>query len=138
MAPPLHRHQLLRLSRHGWTRVLRAAHDDARACLELWAERDHPLVVTRQPETIAEGRIAAGLPAPARFGRRRLSLEIDAAGVASTGRFCVGPVAAISLSATPGTAGAHGRLTLSGRISCATNRSPVRRKAVAPFFCSLV
>lgn len=87
MALPLHRHQLLRLSRHGWTRVLRAAHDDARACLELWAGRDLPLVVTRQPEATPADRIATGLPAPARLGRRRLALEIDAAGVAGVGEF---------------------------------------------------
>lgn len=74
----LHRQQLIRLSDDGWTRVLDAPWDDgARACLALWAARGLPLVVTRQPPSLADA-VAAGLPAPARFQRRRLALAVAA------------------------------------------------------------
>jgi phosphoribosyl-dephospho-CoA transferase len=71
------RQQLLRLSAAGWTRVLDAPWDSgARSCLGLWAARGLPLVVTRQPP-MADDRVAAGLPAPARYRRRRLALAVD-------------------------------------------------------------
>jgi len=72
----LHRQQLVRLSPEGWARVLEAPWDrGARACLALWAARGLPLVVTRQPATLADA-LAAGLPAPTRFRRRRLALAV--------------------------------------------------------------
>ena len=72
----LHRQQLVRLSVDGWMRVLQRPWDDeARACLGLWAERGLPLVVTRQPPSQGE-RLATGLPAPTRFGRRRLAVAV--------------------------------------------------------------
>ncbi len=72
----LHRQQLVRLSAAGWTRVLEAAWDaDARACLELWAGRGLPLVVTRQPPA-QDDALATGLPAPSRFWRRRLAVQV--------------------------------------------------------------
>ena len=72
----LHRQQLVRLSVDGWSRVLRQPRDaEARACLGLWAERGLPLVVTRQPPSHGE-LLATGLPAPARFGRRRLAVAV--------------------------------------------------------------
>jgi len=77
----LRRQQLLRLTPGGWTRVLAAPHADAaRECLALWAAHGWPLVVTRQP-TPGGDAIAAGLPAPARFGRRRIALSIAPAAV---------------------------------------------------------
>jgi len=72
----LHRQQLVRLSVDGWSRVLQRPWDaEARACLGLWAERGLPLVVTRQPPSHGE-LLATGLPAPARFGRRRLAVAV--------------------------------------------------------------
>ncbi len=84
----LHRHQLLRLSAAGWAHALREERDDgARACLALWAGRDLPLVVTRQILPEGDPRIAVGLPAPATFGRRRLSLAIDPSHIAAVDAF---------------------------------------------------
>jgi phosphoribosyl-dephospho-CoA transferase len=74
----LRRHQLIRLSVDGWARVLQAPWDPAaRRCLDLWSARGFPLVVTRQPEG-RSGLVAAGLPAPARYRRRRLALAVAA------------------------------------------------------------
>jgi len=77
----LRRQQLVRLSADGWERALAAPWDDgARACLELWAVRGLPLVVTRQPTALRDA-LATGLPAPARFRRRRLALAVVPADV---------------------------------------------------------
>jgi len=76
--PPalLHRQQLLRLTADGWSRVLAAPCEDAaRPCLALWAAQGLPLVVTRQPASGGDA-IAVGLPAPARFRRRRIALSV--------------------------------------------------------------
>jgi phosphoribosyl-dephospho-CoA transferase len=74
----LHRHQLAWLGAAGWNEI-RARDWDATAkdCLAHWAARRLPLVVTRQPAAAndAEG-IAMGLPAPGRWGRRRLALSV--------------------------------------------------------------
>lgn len=85
----LHRHQLARLSEAGWTAVLgrpwdRPAHD----CLTHWATHQLPLVVTRQPaDAAANGSIALGLPSPARWGRRRLALQVPHAAVLGLDEF---------------------------------------------------
>lgn len=75
---PLRRHQLARLSRSGWAAVLRHPWDEqARDCLAHWASHQLPLVVTRQPvHSASNGSIALGLPSPARWGRRRLALQV--------------------------------------------------------------
>ncbi len=81
------RHQLVRLTEAGWRGVLHSAPGaparwDAQAldCLRYWAEHHLPLVVTRQgdgwPHTQLPDTLALGLPAPARWGRRRLSLRV--------------------------------------------------------------
>jgi phosphoribosyl-dephospho-CoA transferase len=72
---PLHRHQIARLSREGWQRLLDGDWDaEARACLGHWAAQGLPLVVTRQA---AEGDgISLGLCVPARWQRRRLALRV--------------------------------------------------------------
>ncbi|BEP71561.1 MULTISPECIES: malonate decarboxylase holo-[acyl-carrier-protein] synthase [unclassified Variovorax] len=74
----LRRHQLARLSEQGWTALLDGAWDtQARECLAHWATHRLPLVVTRQPDyTLTNGWIALGLPAPACWGRRRLTLQV--------------------------------------------------------------
>jgi len=64
----------------------RDAAADVRACLGAWAAHDWPLVVARQ-DAAAPGRIALGLPAPARWGRRRIALQVAAGGIARRGRF---------------------------------------------------
>ena len=74
---PLHRHQLARLGDAGWRQVLDRDWDaQARACLAHWAAKRLPLVVTRQGVHAAAHAIALGLPAPARWGRRRLALSV--------------------------------------------------------------
>ena len=83
----LHRQQLIRVSGEGWARVLAAPWDStARSCLGLWAARGLPLVVTRQPPSCDE-RVAAGLPAPARYRRRRLALAVAPRDVLSLDEF---------------------------------------------------
>lgn len=79
----LRRHQLAYLSDTGWVDVLERPWDgQARACLEHWAVHRLPLVVTRQAvAACAVDLIALGLPAPTRWGRRRLLLQVSRAAV---------------------------------------------------------
>ncbi|GAA4349516.1 hypothetical protein GCM10023165_36340 [Variovorax defluvii] len=74
----LRRHQLVRLTDAGWRTVLQRPWDaQAADCLSYWAAHRLPLVVTRQPgEAACDDAIALGLPAPARWDRRRLSLRV--------------------------------------------------------------
>jgi phosphoribosyl-dephospho-CoA transferase len=85
--PPLHRHQLVHLSASGWAGVLAQPQVPlARSCLTFWAERDLPLVVTRQPDgraaSSAPAMLALGLPAPTAWQRLRLALQVPATAVA--------------------------------------------------------
>lgn len=74
---PLHRHQLARLGDAGWRNVLSRPWDaQAHECLAHWAAQRLPLVVTRQDAQVGDDVIALGLPAPARWGRRRLALSV--------------------------------------------------------------
>jgi phosphoribosyl-dephospho-CoA transferase len=75
---PLRRHQLACLSESGWATVLARPWDPvARDCLDHWATRRLPLVVTRQPVDAAAGAwIALGLCCPKRWDRRRLALQV--------------------------------------------------------------
>jgi phosphoribosyl-dephospho-CoA transferase len=86
---PLHRHQLARLSTSGWAAVLGRPWDEqARECLGHWASHQLPLVVTRQPaDSTAGERIALGLPAPARWAKRRLALQVPHAAVLGLDEF---------------------------------------------------
>ena len=79
----LHRHQLARLTPTGWARVRSRPWDAvASQCLEHWAERGLPLVVTRQSSCGARpDDIAMGLPAPGRWERRRIVLGVPRADV---------------------------------------------------------
>ena len=73
---PLHRHQLAWLGALGWRRVLDRDWDaEARDCLAHWAAMRLPLVVTRQIVS-DEGTVSLGLPAPQRWGRRRLAITV--------------------------------------------------------------
>src|SRR5439155_17414150 len=87
--PSLHRHQLACLSGSGWAAVLGRPWDgQARDCLAHWASHRLPLVVTRQPaDAAAGGWMALGLPAPARWDRRRLALQVPRADVHGFGEF---------------------------------------------------
>ena len=76
---PLHRHQIARVTSAGWETVLQLKWDKtARACISHWAAHSLPLVVTRQKtgDIQAQGTIAFGLPAPQRWDRRRLVINI--------------------------------------------------------------
>lgn len=88
MLPP-RRHQLARLSTSGWAALLGRPWDaQARDCLAHWASHRLPLVVTRQPaDATADGWIALGLPAPVRWHRRRLALQVPQAAVQGLGEF---------------------------------------------------
>jgi len=85
----LRRHQLARLTDACWACVLSRPWDSlAHDCLAHWATHRLPLVVTRQPtDVIAGGAIALGLPAPARWDRRRLALQVPRAAVLGLGEF---------------------------------------------------
>lgn len=78
----LYRHRLLRLTPAGWARVLACRRDAvASGCLAHWAAADHPLVVRLQPADVPADEVAVGLPAPARFDRRRIALTVALAGL---------------------------------------------------------
>lgn len=78
----LRRNQLVWLSDAGWRELKRPAGDDnAVDCMAHWAARRLPLVVTRQTPALAAAAPAAadviclGLPAPTRWGRRKIALQ---------------------------------------------------------------
>jgi len=85
----LRRNQLAWLSETGWAAILARPWDpQARDCLVHWAKHALPLVVTRQPdEAAANGWLALGLPAPARWGWRRLALQVSLSRVLRHGEF---------------------------------------------------
>lgn len=100
----LHRHQLVRLSEDGWRRVLAGAwQEDARECVQHWASHRLPLVVTRQPDWLAEGQVALGLSAPARWSRLRLVLQAPSGDVLGFDEF---PLLEQILAQLPPTVGA--------------------------------
>jgi phosphoribosyl-dephospho-CoA transferase len=80
---PLRRHRLARLTGEGWAGVLGRAWDaQARECLAHWAAHRLPLVVTRQSRGAgASDLVALGLPAPARWQRRRIALHVPESAV---------------------------------------------------------
>ncbi|MEP7102216.1 MAG: malonate decarboxylase holo-[acyl-carrier-protein] synthase [Burkholderiales bacterium] len=78
----LRRHRLVRLSAAGWAATRSQPWDaEARECLDFWAAQQLPLVVTQQPSTLPEDHIALGLPAPLRWNRRRIALQVPANGL---------------------------------------------------------
>jgi len=92
--PPLHRHQLAWLAAGGWDELRRAPWDaQARACLDHWAARRLPLVITQQGRVAAppDEVIAMGLPAPRRWQRRRLALAVRRRDVLYLDEFAHGP-----------------------------------------------
>jgi len=88
----LRRHRLAWLAPAGWPPLLQGHGLDAQVqdCLVHAAAHDWPLVVTRQPRPPAEGArplLALGLAAPARWGRRAIAVQVEAAHVRSLGDF---------------------------------------------------
>ena len=80
--PSLRRHQLVRLNPAGWAAVMQHSWDvQAQTCLDLWAGKELPLVVTHQRPGLPADQIALGLPAPAHWQRRRLALEVPIDGL---------------------------------------------------------
>ncbi len=84
----LRRHQLAWLSDAGWRELKPPAGDDNVAhCMAHWAARRLPLVVTRQTSCVAAVSVATadaiclGLPAPTRFGRRKVALQVPRSSV---------------------------------------------------------
>jgi phosphoribosyl-dephospho-CoA transferase len=75
---PLRRHRLAFLSDAGWAGVRARAWDaQAQACVDHWAAHRLPLVITRQPlDASVDAPIALGLPAPLRWDRRRLAVQV--------------------------------------------------------------
>ena len=83
----LRRHRLATLTEGGWSTILSRPWDiQARECLAHWAAHRLPLVVTRQAAAAA-GCIALGLPAPTRWGRRRLAVQVPRAALRGLGEF---------------------------------------------------
>ena len=83
----LRRNHLVRISEAAWDGILDRPWDgQARDCLAHWARHRLPLVVTRQAIN-APDVVALGLPAPSRWGRRRLALQVPRAAVIARGEF---------------------------------------------------
>lgn len=95
MPLPLHRparNQLVWLTDRAWAALTARGVDvpraDARhALLAHWHARHLPLVVCRQPAELPAGRLAVGLPAPQRFGRQRVALDVALDDVLMAGAF---------------------------------------------------
>ena len=93
----LQRHQLVWLDAGAWQRVLTERTEmpswdpQALQCLQHWAQRDLPLVVTRQPRgwsgRQADEALMLGLAAPTRWDRRRLCIEARVGDVRRSGHF---------------------------------------------------
>jgi phosphoribosyl-dephospho-CoA transferase len=84
----LARNQLVWLSDDGWRGLAGRAWDtQAAEILGHWHARRLPLVVCRQHEGVAPGRVALGLPAPTRWGRRRLALDVAQDALQTSGAF---------------------------------------------------
>jgi len=72
----LRRHRLVRLTPQGWDQAA-TQHEGclARRCFAHWLAYDLPVVVATQTVIAADG-VSLGLPAPAAWGRARLSLLV--------------------------------------------------------------
>lgn len=85
---PWQRHDLVWLTPSAWHRLCEAPWDEqASQILTHWCARDLPVVVARQREGAADRQLCLGLPAPLRWGRRRLALEVVEADIARAGAF---------------------------------------------------
>ncbi len=106
MEPGYQRHDLVTLTAAGWHGVLARDWDaPARHCLAYWAAHGLPLVVTRQAArhdaSTPRGALALGLPAPLRWGRRRIALQARTRDVADIRPFPALPAVADLLAPHP-------------------------------------
>ncbi|UUX96945.1 malonate decarboxylase holo-[acyl-carrier-protein] synthase [Aquabacterium sp. J223] len=85
--PPLQRHRLVWLSAAAWARWHDRAPAAERPLLDAWRDADRPLVVARPTQPLPAGALALGLPAPARFDRRRVALVAQRDEVVRAGHF---------------------------------------------------
>lgn len=94
MAAGLARNQWVEISDAAWQDLAAAAPDpQAGELLAHWRARRLPLVVCSQPPGLAHGRLTVGLPAPLRWSRRRLALQVPQGQVLRQGEFP--PLAAV-------------------------------------------
>jgi phosphoribosyl-dephospho-CoA transferase len=84
----LQRNQLVWLHPRAWQNIL-ASDWDAQALevLRHWAAASLPLVVARQRGGLSSERISVGLPAPTRWARRRLALDVGSSDISKIGFF---------------------------------------------------
>lgn len=84
---PAH-NRLVWLTDGGWQAVeARDWDDEARDLLTHWRAHRRSFVVGRQRPGVADDVLCLGLPAPARWGRRRIALEAPLMAVAAVGDF---------------------------------------------------
>ena len=84
----LQRNQLVWLQSQAWQKILVAPWDaQALDLLNHWSAADLPLVITRQRAGVPPDRVCLGLPAPTRWARRRLALDVEAGAIEKTGLF---------------------------------------------------
>ena len=84
----LHRNQLVWLSDEAWLRVRGRAWDaQAQSILAYWHATQLPCVVCRQRVPESPHSISLGLPAPLRWERRKLALDVVAEDIERIGEF---------------------------------------------------
>jgi len=85
----LERNSLVWPTPEGWATLHAQALPDPAALVVVqhWQAQRLPLVVGRQTPMLVEGLITLGLPAPAQWGRRRLSFTVPLAQLAYSGPF---------------------------------------------------
>lgn len=82
------RNQWVALSDAAWQGLAATAPDaQARDIVAHWRARGLPLVVCTQPPGLDPGTLAVGLPAPLRWSRRRLALQVPRHQVLRQGEF---------------------------------------------------
>jgi len=82
------RNHLVWISDTAWQEIGAAQPDaEARQIVDHWQAKRLPLVVRRQPDDLAAGRLAVGLPAPLRWARRKLAFEVRIDAVQMDGAF---------------------------------------------------
>jgi len=82
---PLERHQLVWLRGAAWQQIRSQPWEpEATEILAHWHAQQSPLMVTRQRTATAPDQVCLGLPAPAQWGRRKLSLQVDVPSITTT------------------------------------------------------
>lgn len=82
------RNQWVAISNAAWQNLAATAPDaQARDIVAHWQARCLPLVVCTQPPGLGPGKLAVGLPAPQRWSRRRLALQVALDQVLQQGEF---------------------------------------------------